>query len=236
MLQATEDRKTRGRPGQSNTFGLLPGFPQDGGSCPGMTVGVGGCQSCHKGKTTRHCYAARCIALRHRVRTVLANNTRLLREARPSGQEGLLLQEFARFTGVESAQKVKPFWGSRLHWSGDIFSEGYAKSLRAAMARFPEIQFWGYTRSWFAVPILAGMENCRMYLSLDSVNWKEGREVYRRYKRAGNISVSCMAKEKPPSGEHWLACPVDSGKMDQAQACSRCRLCLRGKPVWFYLR
>ena len=218
-----------------NTFGLLPGLPKDDGTCPGMTFGVGGCQSCVKGRKTWHCYAGRLAGFRPTTRQILAANTKALREARPSGKEGLLLQEFARFAGVES-KAAKPFWGYRLHWSGDIFDEAYARALKAAMARFPEISFWNYTRSFFAVPILAGLENCRLYLSLDAINWKEGFETYYRYVGAGNISVSCMTKERPAAEVPWVPCPVDSGKMSQEQSCSKCKLCLRGNPVWFYLR
>ena len=235
MILPTEDRKTQGRPGQLNTFGLLPDLPENGGTCPGMTLGPGGCAERVGGKRTWHCYAARLARFRPRVYTPLEKNTQLLKKARLSGKEGLLLNEFVRFAGIES-KVADPFWFYRLHWSGDIFNQEYAKALRAAMARFPEIHFWGYTRSFFAVPILAGLENCWLYLSLDSVNWEEGLAVWKKYRAAGNISVSCMSKECPTTGAHWIPCPVDSGRMKQEQSCSRCRRCLKGKAIWFYMR
>jgi len=234
VLGATEDRKTQGRPGQANTFGLLPGLPRNGGTCPGMTEGPRGCQRCEGRKVTWHCYAARLARFRPVIYQQLQRNTELLTKARASGKEGLLLQEFARFAGVESQAK-KPWRYYRLHWSGDIFNEEYAVALRAAMARFPEIAFWGYTRSFFAVPILAGLINCQLYLSLDEENWKEGSRVHARFRRAGNIGISAMLKNKPEEG-HFVPCPVDAGRMKQEQSCRRCRLCLTGKPVWFYMR
>jgi len=233
MIQASEDRKVQGRKGQLNSFGLLPGLPCNGGTCPGMTTGSQGCCHEEQGKRTWHCYAARLAAFRPAIFQQLAHNTQLLQKARASGKEQYLLCEFVRFLAQEK-RAAKPWRNYRLHWSGDIFNEEYAEALRSAMARFPEIFFWTYTRSFFAVPILAGLANLRLYLSLDEKNRDTGISVYNKWQRAGNISLSIMAKTHPPG--KFLPCPVDSGKMPQPLSCSRCRLCLVGKPVWFFMR
>jgi hypothetical protein len=232
VLRPSEDRKVQGRNGQLNTFGLLPGLLEEGGTCPGLTEGPQACRSCQGGKTTWHCYAARLARFRPAIHSTLRHNTELLVKAKPSGKEQLLCCEFIRFLEAEQ-RATKPWLYYRLHWAGDIFDEEYADALRSAISRFPEISFWGYTRSFWAAPVLAGLKNCMLYLSLDDTNREEGERVWSRNRRAGNIKLSIMAKERPTG---YIACPVDAGRMPQEQSCSRCRICLKGRPVWFYLR
>ena len=56
MIKPTDDRKTQAYRGQKNTFGLLPGKLDCGGTCPGATDGPGGCQEKPRGRQIAVCY------------------------------------------------------------------------------------------------------------------------------------------------------------------------------------
>ena len=231
MITPTEDRKTRSCQGQSNTFGLSPGLPEDGGTCPGATCGPGGCLE-KRGPIQRTCYAERLARFRSCVGAVLRRITELLERSSFSAKVQLFAQEFSRFLGEKKGEK-----NYRLHWSGDIPDREYARALGCAIARFPEIRFWGYTRSFFAVPLLAGLKNLRLYLSVDQVNRIEGLAVYRKYRKAGNVHLSFMSRERPTGfREKFLPCPVDTGKLEQLESCHKCRACFHGRTIWFKTR
>jgi hypothetical protein len=172
------------------------------------------------------------------VRALLEHNTALLVVTKPTydDQVRLFTQEFERFKKAEMKRDKPDLW-YRIHWSGDIPDEQYARALRAAMEQHADINFWGYTRSFFSVPIMAGMKNCTWYLSLDPVNIAEGYEIYEKTKnesKADNLSVCYMSKELPGKmKKEYAFCPVDIKKMDLEGGCAKCRLCLKGRPVWF---
>jgi len=238
MIKPTDDRKTQAYRGQKNTFGLLPGDPRCGGTCPGATFGPGGCRESLSGRVTPVCYVERILALRPAVCRVLAHNTRLLLDTTYDQRLALFLQEFLRFYSLEKRKKRTTDLRYRLHWSGDIPDEEYACALREAIEACPFIQFWGYTRSFFSVPILAGLKNLAWYLSLDSCNFDEGWKVYQKHKDAGNIHIALMAKNnrKLPDGTRLVACPVDEGKKALELACFSCRQCFSGKSIFFRTR
>jgi hypothetical protein len=233
-LKPTADRKTQVRSSQKNTFGLLPGLPEDGGTCPGATGGCAGCLSKPNGRKTSICYVDRLMRGRKAIGRVLKSNTELFSEAIYSEKVLLLLREFKRFYETETKRKScdSELW-YRIHWAGDIPDPEYAHALREAIEVFPFINFWGYTRSFFSVPMLAGLKNLRWYISLDDENRQEGLEVYNQFSDRGNIHL-CWMRETCPDG--FRPCPVDSGRMELEYACQQCRLCLTGKPVWFKTR
>lgn len=183
-IKPTCNRKTRAYKTQENTYGLLPGKTlwknEVMGTCPGATTGVGGCCHIKDGKKTPECYVYSTISAYPGVYPVLRDNTRLLQEAGDAVQEELT-KEFTRFSENEHKRKEqnKPYsFNYRLHWSGDIFSEEYAKALRRAILAFPYINFWCYTRNMAAVPILNGIPNLNLYISLDPQNFDEGMLTY----------------------------------------------------------
>lgn len=232
-LKPSADQKTQAYRGQKNTFGLMPGLPEDGGTCPGATGSCGGCQHVPEGRVTPICYVEKLLRIRKNVRKTLEYNTELFRESTYTEKVVLLLREFLRFYKQEKKKnKADEYW-YRIHWSGDIPDEEYAHALREAIEHVPFINFWGYTRSFFSVPILAGLKNLRWYLSLDAVNKVEGLEVYNKFSHYGNLQISWMG-ETPLDG--LIPCPVDIGKMELENACQKCKLCLNGKPIWFNTR
>jgi hypothetical protein len=237
MLKASSDRKTQAYPTQRNTFGTLPGRAEVGGTCPHATLGEGGCRHVKKGRKTATCYVDNLVRAYPGVKGVLQHNTDELLTASHERRVELFITEFERFYSDEIRRdKCKEFW-YRVHWSGDVPDEGYAWALREAIEASPFLRFWGYTRSLFSVPILAGTPRLRWYISADDVNFDEAWAVYQKYlvdKHVNNIHFCYMGKEKKPGYEKALiGCPVDDGRLELQGGCHKCKLCLKGVPIHF---
>jgi len=235
MIRASSDRKTQAYPAQRNTFGTLPGLPGEGGTCPGATTGAGGCSHVWKGRKTKVCYVDKLIRAYKGVKGVLQHNTEELTKATHDEKVALFITEFLRFYDEEKRrEKSDAFW-YRLHWSGDVPDEEYAWALKEAMEACPFIKFWGYTRSLFSVPILAGTKNLRWYISADATNVEESWELYQKYlmdPEVNNIHFCYLGKERPK--ELKLAtCPVDAGRLDLEGGCHKCQLCFKGARIFF---
>lgn len=178
-IRPTSDRKTRFYKNQMNTFGLMPGDPAEGGTCPGCTKGPGGCWYLAPGRMTHECYVDGLMRCYSGIKAVLQHNTDLLRNAGSvAAMADILDAEFKRFEDAEFKRATKtgqPLNNLyRLHWSGDVFSLDYAEALKRAMLRHPDIRFWAYTRTFEAVPILHQVPNLILYLSLDPCNIADG--------------------------------------------------------------
>jgi hypothetical protein len=197
QLSPSGDRKTRFRPSQKNTFGLLPGLQ---GSCPGATVGAGGCMQAEKGRKMPTCYVVNLMKAYPGVSAILQRNTDLIKRANQQEKTQLLTDEFERFRKLE-LKKPEPKLYYRLHWSGDVYDLEYARALRDAMTQFPDILFWGYTRCFFAAPVLLEAPNLKLYLSLDPVNARTGLRTYfnalaDRPGVADRIQIAYMARDR----------------------------------------
>jgi hypothetical protein len=118
-------------------------------TCPGRTAA---CSSA--------CYATKRW---YRTRAVKRRLAWLLRQSRSAGFAGKLVREI----------RERGFTHVRWHASGDIYSEGYARRMLAAMRASPRVVFWLYTRSFIVpsiLPVLAEMAalpNCVVWFSLD---------------------------------------------------------------------
>jgi hypothetical protein len=231
QLKPSADRKVWAYKNQKNTFGLLPG-PE--GTCPGATLGPGGCRtviSTGGAKGRPDCYVYRMMSIYKGVRGVLEHNTDLLMNATHEEQVTLLNEEFKRFKQVHKngsmcADKY------RLHWSGDIFDRQYAESIRAALITNQDIQFWTYTRTFDVIDVFKDVDNLRLYLSLDACNVDEGLKVYENEKW-DKLHLCYMGDNPPDLEESFVGCPVDSGQLALEGACQSCKLCLRGHNIWF---
>ena len=253
-LKSTCDRKTKFHDTQRNTFGLLPGLE---GSCPGATTAPGGCWHIPEGRKLPECYVARTMSAYKAVRGVLEHNTRLLAAARLWEKIELLDDEFARFRAAELRREQAGHAKKmtyRLHWSGDIFDDEYAKALASAIQLNSDINFWCYTRTFSAVPALCNIPNLILYLSLDPVNVQQGLSVFADNKNnQNNLQICYMSTENnfdthleraaqiltirnndhEPPGLGWVtdkwplrACPVDIGKMKLEGGCAKCKQCI----------
>lgn len=236
MIKPSNDSKTRAHSGQKNTFGLLPGPT---GTCPGATIGPGGCmgEADKGGKPV--CYVRKLLRIRPNVQKVLVHNTGILKSADSSAIIKLLCSEFERFKTTEERRAAR--YGTqaklnyRLHWSGDIFSHRYADALVESINRFPDINFWNYTRNFDIIDKFTDIDNCVTYMSVDLINHSTAMPIYQNYKNS-QISLAYMSHTKPGDIENLYSCPVDSGRMPLQGACQKCGICLRGSPVWFKIR
>jgi len=235
-IKLTNDRKTRGHKNQKNAFGLLPGSPDGGGSCPGATTGPGGCQEVLPGKKNATCYVENLMKVYKGVALSLKHNTDLVKAASEDELVELFCDMFTEFERIERKRGILDELWFRHHWSGDMVDEKYCRAIKTAMARFPEMNFWTYTRSWFAVPILKDVPNLVLYISADKDNMNAALKTYMTHEGEGsNVALCYMGREKADFGKKLklVACPVDNGKMELDQACHKCKLCLKGKPIYF---
>jgi len=228
LIKPSCDRKVRGYSVQKNTYGLLPG-PE--GTCPGATVGAGGCRDI-TGNGRPACYVYKIMRIYSGVRRILEHNTALLKGADMATMADLLGSEFTRFQADTLARNGKGMLRYRLHWAGDLFSMDYARALRTAVDAHPDVFFWTYTRSFDYMGPLLGAPNLRLYVSADMCNLKEAMAAHRA---AGGKASMCYMGDSAPAlpGLRFTACPVDKGSMQLEGACFKCGMCLKGIPVFF---
>ena len=246
MLTLSNDLKTRFYKAHKNTFGLLPG-PEH--TCPCATEGEGGCwEPAKAGSKLKTCYAQRLCVLRVNVRKSLEHNTIEIKSV--TDKKTTLQNMFSSFEtsvvkwAIRNKKDPKDYLYFRLHWSGDLFDAEYTRALAEAMDISPKITFWGYTRSFDFVPILAGVRNLVLYLSLDRQNIEKGLQCYNNnpWTRISWLDVSndiCkQGYTKWPESVKLTACPADTNKIPKEGSCAHCKICLGPKKthVWFKTR
>lgn len=195
-----------------------------GDSCPGRT---GFCVSCYGVRSEQS--AGVLGALR-------ANHALLLEAETIGAMHELLDRAVSRF--VRSARRMglpPEDLLFRIHWDGDFYSEDYACAWGLTIHAHPEVRFWAYTRSFTdevdVVPILDGLPNLALYLSVDAENAARAGEVLAAwpYARAALCAdVEEKARDLLP-GRRSVACPENVGRValmtDGRGACATCRLC-----------
>lgn len=219
-LKLTNNRKVRFGKNHYNTFSITQGLPEDGGSCVGATKGEGGCVGV--------CYDCTIRKLYKNYAKVEDQNFALIKDL-PEEKIREILQNTVDGWLVGIKDNSKHF---RLHTGGDFYNEAYARAWASVIESCPSTKFWSYTRSLFAVPILAGLKNLTLMLSCDPVNRDSVLEVYERYKDYPNVAVAWMGNVVPenfPKDRQQLVCPEVSKKLkntDTMGACARCRACI----------
>ena len=122
----------------ANTFGLPSGKAF---SCPGATSV---CETI--------CYAGKLEKVFKGVREVITSNYEQLTSVGLFGKIDLLNEMITDFVAdCEKRNADKLF---RIHWDGDFFDEEYVVAWRSVMFKHKDVQFWVYTRSDFAIPLL----------------------------------------------------------------------------------
>ncbi len=202
----------------ANTFGLPSGKAY---SCPGAT------SVCEK-----ICYAGKLEKVYKGVKNVLLTNWEQLKDANQQEMEALLYQmidEFDKECDKRNAQKL-----FRIHWDGDFFNATYTVAWKNVILAFPSIQFWVYTRSDFAVPILTGVDNLSLYFSTDDDNWQLASEL----KRDNGVKLAYLANNFAMGKERMLTivnkaaipCPENNKKLplisQKGSACVTCSQCV----------
>ncbi len=225
MLIRSKDRKVANAvspngktPSIANTFGLPSGKSY---SCPGAT------SVCEK-----ICYAGKLEKVYKGVKNVLLTNWEQLKDASQQQMEALLYQmidEFDKDCDKRNAEKL-----FRIHWDGDFFSSTYTVAWKNVIEAFPKIQFWVYTRSDFAVPILTGIQNLSLYFSTDDDNWQLASEL----KKTNGVKLAYLANNFAMGKERMLSitvksaipCPENAKKLplisDKGSACVTCGQCV----------
>lgn len=216
-----QESRNRWVPTVRNSFGLPAGV-----SCPGRTEF---CRSCY-GVLSEQSAG---------VLPSLQRNFELLQEAGTEDRMVALLDD-AVWTFDRAAKRTKLAEEDRvfrIHWDGDFFSLDYARAWRRVILSYPGIQFWVYTRSFTeeldVVPILAGLPNLELYLSVDRYNRDRAAVVLQQFpvvKAALCADVEANARALLPVRS--VACPENVGRVglmtNGRGACVTCRLCPDG--------
>ena len=226
-LKLTDNSKTKFKRDHYNTFGLMHGLPQNGGTCPGATSGPGGCMSLKReGGKNATCYVDKLVKAYPAFGKVLKRNTDLLQGKTQAEMEVILIETIAQFVKYNKGQNL--FF--RIATSGDFFSEDYAKAWTTTINKFPNVRFWVYTRCFWAVPILRDCSNLSIYLSSDRVNHAQAEAVFNDCRpKYTNVGISYMGNINDlPTTRKWVSCPEITGKVKGTPdkgACAKCRLC-----------
>lgn len=202
----------------ANTFGLPSGKAF---SCPGAT------SVCEK-----ICYAGNLERIYKGVKNILLTNWEQLKDASQLEMEALLYQmidEFNKDCEKRNAQKL-----FRIHWDGDFFNADYTMAWKNVIKAWPTIQFWAYTRSDFAVPILKGVDNLALYFSADDANFETAAEL----KTLHDVKLAYLAQNFAMGKERMLSitpksaipCPENNKKLplisEKGSACVTCSQCV----------
>lgn len=224
-LIRSKDRKVTNMPMPSgktariaNTFGLPSGREF---SCPGATTV---CETI--------CYAGKLEKIFKGVREVLLHNFDALKSADQAGMAELIDEMITDFKADCEKHGAEKYF--RLHWDGDFFSEEYTQAWAEVIKRHEDVQFWAYTRSAFAVPILQGIPNLGLYFSTDSDNVELAGELSREHGvklayLADNFQVG-KAGMREITGKSGVPCPENNGKLQmispKGSACITCKQCV----------
>lgn len=211
-LTRSKDRKVTnavtagGNVAIANSFGLPSGKAF---SCPGATA-----------ICARICYAGKLEKIYKGVAVIMLRNWDLLNGASVISmyrQISQMINEFNSECDKRNADKV-----FRIHWDGDFFSESYANAWAQVIKDNPQIHFWVYTRSFTpemnVIPILAGIDNLSVYLSVDSYNRGWATVILEEFpdiKAATLAETFAEAKEmtKEITGKNGIACPENAKKI-----------------------
>jgi hypothetical protein len=202
----------------ANSFGLPSGKAF---SCPGATSV---CETI--------CYAGRLEKVFKGVREVITGNYEQLISTDKQGMIVLIDQMISEFVAdCEKRNAEKLF---RIHWDGDFFNEDYTYAWREVILMNPDVQFWAYTRSDFAVPILIDLPNLGFYFSADSAN----KELAWQLKKQYGIKLAYLAKDFATGKKDFneqqdksaIPCPENNKKISlistAGSACVVCSQCV----------
>lgn len=202
----------------ANAFGLPSGKAY---SCPGATSV---CETI--------CYAGRLEKVFKGIRDVITSNYEQLIATDLLGMVALLNEMITDFVAECDKRNAEKLF--RIHWDGDFFNEEYARAWQFVIRMNPDVQFWVYTRSDFAVPILTGIPNLALYFSADSANKTLAWEMKRKY----GVKLAYLAKDfatgKSDFNEQQeksaVPCPENNKKLplisEKGSACVVCSQCV----------
>jgi hypothetical protein len=216
-FKLTDNSKVRFHKEHKNTFSLAQGLPENGGTCVHATA------SCLK-----VCYDGNLRKLYKNYAAVEDYNTALVINASHKEQVEIIRNTVTKWR-LNGSDKSPYF---RIHTGGEFFNKSYTRAWAKVIESNHDVNFWAYTRSLFAVPLLADLSNLTLYLSCDKDNHAEVFGVYEKYKDYPNIAIAWMGDDPPenfPNDRAVLDCPEVTGKtkkIGSVGACARCRACV----------
>jgi hypothetical protein len=202
----------------ANTFGIPSGKAY---SCPGATSV---CESV--------CYAGKLEKVFKGVRTNLLHNWELLKDADFDTMVSLIDDMIVDFRADCMKRGAEQLF--RIHWDGDFFNEEYTLAWAKVIKSHVGVQFWAYTRSDFAVPILKDIPNLGLFFSTDDDNRQLGKQL----KETHGVKLAFLSKTfaegrlgmleiQPKSA---VPCPENNGKLpmisEKGSACVTCSQCV----------
>jgi hypothetical protein len=202
----------------ANTFGLPSGTAF---SCPGATSV---CETI--------CYAGKLEKVFKGVRINLEHNWALVKDADYLTMYNLIYEMISEFVSDCERRGAEKLF--RIHWDGDFFNEDYTIAWRDVICEFEDVQFWVYTRSDFAVPILIDIPNLGFYFSTDSAN----KELAISLKETYGIKLAYLAQTfaigkadiLEITGQTAIPCPENNKKIpmisEKGSACVTCGQCI----------
>ena len=205
----------------ANTFGLPAGKSY---SCPGATSV---CESV--------CYAGKLEKVFPTVKKNLLHNWELVKDADHDTIEALLEEMIVDFK-ADCVKREAPML-FRIHWDGDFFNDTYAYAWKVVIDKYPDIQFWVYTRVKSAALILKDVSNLSLYFSADSENVKTAVDLkinsgVRMAYLAKNFAIG-QADVKEMIGKPAAKCPENNKQIplisSAGSACVSCSLCVYSK-------
>lgn len=223
-LYMSDNGKTKFRSNHRNTFGLNFGLPANGGTCPGATLGKGGCLDVRDGLKRPTCYMAKVTQIYKAVGAKLQFNTDLLANKSTEEMKDVMRRTVQAFVD----ENDRSAWFVRMHYSGDFFSADYARAWADVINEFPEVRFWVYTRSHDMVQFLVDCKNLTVFMSVDPVNKDQCLAIYEQYRDKPNLGLAWLGPDAPVD-HRWVVCPETSGVVKNTKdqgACARCRLCI----------
>lgn len=205
-----------------NSFGLPSGANF---SCPGQTA-----------VCAKVCYAGKLEKVYKGVLSLLMHNWELLKDADIPTMENLIrgmVNDFVSETDKAIAKGNVATYDFRIHWDGDFFSRDYAIAWANVIREFPNVRFWAYTRTFFVVDILAGIDNLSLYLSADSENMTEAIKVATQFPGVMLATLGDTFDEAKNAitveGRKTYKCPENRGSIplisEKGSACIACGIC-----------
>lgn len=227
-LTPSSDRKVTNKVTKSanvairNTFGLPAG---NNYACPGATPFCGNI-----------CYAGRLETQYTNVAKLLTQNFSNILYADYLGGINAMVDQLDHMVIAfvkESRRKNAPL-AFRIHWDGDFFNANYARAWAIVCRAHKDVQFWVYTRSFFALPIIKGIPNLGVYISADPNNISVANKLSKLY----NLPIAYVGDTFADAAgaidgaiEKTYKCPENRGTIPlidkKGSACMRCGVCVK---------
>lgn len=230
---AKQEKSGRWKPVVGNTFGI-----QSGRGCPDKTPFCDGCYALSEERVFTS--VGRLVSANLDALEACGSNVaRMVSLLSPLVDQ--FLRECERADLVATALVARVY---RIDWDGDLFNRAYAAAWAEVARRYPDVQFWLYTRSFVTLcvlDLLAGVPNLTVFLSVDEDNLSAAQEAKQSFpwvrlafcgRTWDDTEILASKFEGERKGPR---CPELTGRMPMVNpatgvgACVECGLCVYGR-------